>query len=276
MISEALSYLFHSISCPKYICKLGLLSQLIGIEARHKRCSQAWQEHLDKTKQALIEFSNDGGSRLIVFGAGLLNDIPLKELSESFEEVVLVDIFFLQSSINEIKKYKNVSFEELDLTGVLELAYRAYELFKKDKDITKLDDRLKNLASAKPNLVLGDFSHLASVNLLSQLPISIKEFFEKNDIEAGENFYQSLVKNHIEYLKELAREGKQVLLISDTEKEVLDLNGRLKLAESSLEGYELEEFGLENYSSWDWILAPEGELDKRYRLKLKVELVKAQ
>lgn len=272
MIQETLSYIVHSLLCPRYIKKMGLLTQIIGIQARHRRCSEAWQSHLDKTKQALVEFSAEGGSRLIVFGAGLLNDIPLKELSEKFKEVTLVDIFFLQSTINEIKRYKNVGFEELDVTGVMEQSYKAYEAFKKDKDITKFDDRLKNLTAFQPNFILGDFSHLASVNILSQLPISIKNFFEEKNIEAGENFYQALVKNHIDYLKSFARQGKEVLLISDTEKEVLDLNGSLKLAESSLEGYELEEFGLEKIQGWDWELAPEGELDKKYRLKLKVEL----
>lgn len=272
MIQETISYLFHSLLCPRYIYKMGLLSQIIGIQARYSRCSDAWQAHLDKTKEALIEFSKDGGSRLLVFGAGLLNDIPLKELSENFEEVTLVDIFFLQSTINEIKRYENVGFQELDITGVMKQSYEAYKAFKKDKDLTKLDDRLKNLAAFQPNFDFGDFSHLASVNILSQLPISIKNFFEEKNIEAGENFYQALVRNHIEYLKTFARQGKEVLLISDTEKEVLDLNGRLKLSESSLEGYELEEFGLEKSQGWDWDLAPEGELDKRYRLKLKVEL----
>lgn len=276
MIIETLSYFFHSLSCPKYIRKIGLLKELVAIDSRAKRCSEAWQEHLNKTKQALITFSEsvEPDSRLLVLGAGLLNDIPIKELSERFEEVILVDIFFLQSTINEIKRYPNLSFEEFDITGVLEIAYQAYLLYKEDKDIVKLDERLKNLTSLKPYFKLNDYglTHVASVNLLSQLALSIKGFFEAQDIELGENFYQSFVSNHIEYLKEFSKLGKKVLLITDVEKEVLDLNSRLKLSESSIEGLELEDFDLTQSASWDWDLAPKGEIDKKYSLKLRVEL----
>jgi hypothetical protein len=276
MIIETVSYCFHYFSCPKYIRDLGLLSELIAIESRYKRCSAAWQSHIDNTREALLAFSQSANknSKIMILGAGLLNDIPLQELSEKFKEVILVDIFFLQSTINTTKRFNNVRFEEADLTGQLELAYKAYLMFRKDKDLTKFDDRLRNLASLKPVYGLDyiEVTHVASVNVLSQLTMPLKNLFEQVNIEAGDNFYQALIKNHIEYLLGFAKLGKNILLISDIEKEVLDLSGQLKLAESSIEGVELEDYGLNIQDSWDWQLAPQGELDYPYSLKLKVQV----
>jgi hypothetical protein len=277
MIWEAVSYFFHSLSCPKYIRKLGLLSELIGIESRCKRCSSAWQDHINNTKDALLSFSLDVEklSSIMILGGGLLNDIPLEELSKRFKEVILVDVFFLQSTINLSKRFNNVRFEEADITGVLELVYKAYLMYKEDEDILKLDERLRNLSSMKPSYGLDrmEVTHVASVNLLSQLVMPLKNFFEKIDFEAGEGFYQSIVKNHIEYLLGFSNLGKKVLLVSDIEKEVLDLDGQLKLTESSIEGVDLEDYGLISVNSWDWQLAPKGELDSSYSLNLKVQAV---
>ena len=222
MIIETLKYCFHFISCPKYIRELGLLSDLIGIESRYSRCKQAWEPHLANSRRVILETAEGLKKRdsVIIFGAGSLHDVPLKELSEIFTEVHLVDIFFLQGTINEIKKYSNVEFHEVDVTGVLR---KAYEMV----NSKLLSSEIETLSKTIPKHFANDeFDLVISLNLLSQLPMAIKNYIEESNISRLKNnqifdyFYRSLILNHLIFLRSFALRGSKVLLISDTEKMV--------------------------------------------------------
>lgn len=274
MIVETFKYCFHSFLCPRYIKKLGLLSDLIGIESRYSRCKQAWQPHLDNSKRVILEAAQGlkKHDSVIIFGAGSLHDVPLKELSEIFTEVHLVDIFFLQAIINEIKRYHNVDFHEIDITGVLKKTYEACSK-------TTIANELETLSSSIPKHFINDeFDLVISLNLLSQLPMAIKNYFEKKaplsiEPSALSNFNTSIIKNHLSYLKSFASKGSKLLLISDTEKMVYDKNTELKACESSLEGLDESIFqGWEAIDEWTWDLAPTGELDSKYALQLKIKV----
>ncbi len=276
MIIETLKYCFHYISCPKYIRKLGLLSDLIGIESRYSRCKQAWKPHLENSRRMILETvqSLKKHDRVIIFGAGSLHDVPLKELSESFSEVHLVDIFFLQATINEVKGYSNVEFHELDITGVLRKAYEACST------PNTVMSELAIFSSFVPKHFMdNDFDLVVSLNLLSQLPLPIKNYIEKLNIQESKNnpkldqFYQSLILNHLNFLRSFAAKGSKVLLISDIEKMVYGAGSQLKASESSLEGLTEDIFqGWEILDSWNWDLAPLEELDSQYSLQLKIRV----
>jgi len=89
--------------------------------------------------------------RIVLLGAGLLNDVPIRELSEKFFEVILLDAFFLDSTLAQIKKYPNVKFIS--------------------KDISKIE-----------NLTDLDFDHLVSLNILSQLLLKEESIAIKQQI----------------------------------------------------------------------------------------------
>ncbi len=272
MIIEALKYAFHYVSCPEYVRKLGLLSDLVGIESRFSRCKKQWQPHLDNSKQTILDtaLAMKKRDRVLVLGAGSLHDLPLRELSGLFAEVHLVDIFFLQGTINEIKGYPNVDFHEVDVTGVLREAVGV---------VSKLGiDGLAELRmlskSVSKHFLDDEFDLVISLNLLSQLPHGIKKLCEELKIESLvlNDFYASLILNHLVYLRTFALRGARVLLISDTEKMVYDAARELKACESSLEGLDETIFmGWEAAADWVWDLAPLGELEKDYSLKLQVE-----
>lgn len=268
MILETLSYCFNSISCPKYIKELGLLQDLVGIESRYARHNSAWQEHLEKTKSIILTEALKLKKRdqILILGAGSLHDVPLKELSENFGEVHLVDIFFLQNTINKIRYYPNVDFHEVDISGVLR---RFYE---DPKNLLAISDLIPKHFLQDENIDL-----VVSLNLLSQLPLPVQNYYEKRKFNLAnfDKFLQALILNHLLYLKTFALNGKKVLLITDTEKQVYDVDDKLQLAESSLQGLDTNIFnGFEAIDQWTWELAPLGELAKDFAMKLKVQGLK--
>jgi hypothetical protein len=282
VIIETLKYGFHSFFCPRYIKKLGLLSDLIGIESRYSRCKQDWKPHLENTKRVIIKTAQGlkKHDSVIIFGAGSLHDVPLKELSALFREVHLVDIIFLQGTINEIKRYSNVEFHELDITGVLKKA-QEWSTVNGQRSTASSLETIKNLSSTVPKHFVNDhFDLVISLNLLSQLPMAIKNYIEKKlpltvDRSPFTHFYRSLILNHLISLESFASSGSQVLLISDTQKQVSKNSSEALLTESSLEGSEENIFqDWKAIDEWIWVLAPNGELEKDYALNLRVKAFK--
>jgi len=277
MIAEFLSYVFHALCCPKHIREIGILQELIGVEARADRLKHSWQEHLDLTKSFIVDqASNSDRNKVVIFGAGLVNDIPLKELSERFKEVVLVDLIFMQSTINKIKYFDNVSFIELDVSGNLKSLYQAVQEFKSSGNLQDLNSRMNSLMNFIPDYFITDseVSLVVSLNLLSQLPLCVEQWLEKQKI----NFdflplYKSFITNHLEYLQRLHSKHKNIVLITDTQKQILNHEHQLVAAESSIKDLIVADYlpQAKLLKSWNWLLAPLGELDTKYQLQLNVD-----
>jgi hypothetical protein len=71
----------------------GVAAEQAAIVARYLRRRQEWRPHLARCRGFLAEAARAGGrqDRAVVLGSGALLDIPLRELSRRFREVVLVD-----------------------------------------------------------------------------------------------------------------------------------------------------------------------------------------
>lgn len=269
MLSEAIEYFYNSIFCPSYIKELGLLHEIVAIKARHARCKDGWQTHLEKSRELILERAQ-GKKKILVFGAGLLYDFPLDELEKLGCEITLVDIFFLQSSLAEIKRSDNVHFIQHDVTELLE------EVYKFSLKPLKLVARLKNLQFKIPESFIDDgYDLVISLNLASQLALPLKNYFEKLPIKDEnlssvlEPFYKSIAFNHFKYLEKFKKQGADVLALCDYEKRVFDKAGDLKAREESLDLSKTNE-NFKQIASWDWQVAPYGELEKEYRLELQV------
>lgn len=278
MIQEYLSYFFHSLCCPKYVRELGVLHELVAIESRAKRCTKAWHHHRDRTKSMILEqiATLKNRRKVLILGAGLLNDVPLKELAESFSEVVLLDLIFMQSTISETKKYNNVNFVELDVTDSLKHIYYSVQRFRRDQNLLEFAANVELLLEQVPQHYLfdSDLDLVISLNLLSQLPLALGQWLEKQKINYDfAAFKRSLVINHLRYLQQLSANGKFVLLISDTGKEVLSKDGLVLESESSIEGVNIPDYfvSAKSLCDWDWLLAPLGEIDPKYQMQLHVE-----
>jgi len=191
--------------------------------------------------------------KAVIFGSGMLFDVPLSELSANFAQVVLVDVVH---PLGAGWRLANVTALAADVTGTAEpvyrLAHRGGEPLPRIAPQTFCDD-------AEVDLV-------ASVNLLSQLAyipckyLADAGVYPKEEISA---FGRDVVQAHIDYLKRLPG---VVALICDRERLTLDRSGTLTERLSALRGVQLPWTGEE----WTWDLAPRPEASPSYSYQRRV------
>lgn len=249
MLGEWITYL--TTPCPRHVRDMGYLRDLIGVEARYRRCRQAWAGHLENTRAAILESAAAcrGRRRAVVLGSGPLYDVPLGELSARFEEVVLVDIVHLRHP----RRPPNVRSESRDLSGVA-------------RDLHAWVGRRRDGFPPVPraDLPVAGADLVVSCNLLSQLPQLPLEYAGR-DGEGAEAFARALIANHLEAL---GRCEGTVCLITDTERLIHD-GERVIDREDSLHGVVLPASRRE----WTWDIAPPPEVDRRYGQRLTIRVV---
>ncbi len=243
---------------PRHLRRMGYVRELRALGARQDRCRAAWGPHLERTRAVIVEAATrcDRRRTALVVGSGLLYDVPLTELSRTFDRVVLADVVHLARARRQAACFPNVSLAALDVTGVVEDCYTLAR--------TRTDTPLPR----RPVDVLGGqrFDLVASVNVLSQLPVLPNDLLSRRirsltdaDIAA---FSRALVENHLDWL---CASAEVACLVADLER--LHCEGtRIAHREGSLWGVELPPGGQE----WIWELAPRPEIDFRLDVRHRV------
>lgn len=239
---------------------MGFLKSTIQVRSRYERCKQAWAGHLGRTRECILKAAElaPGRRKAVLFGAGLLHDIPLAELSGMFEEVWLVDIVHSLPSRISARGYGNVKLVELDVTGVMsELA----ALRRSPKRALPISEPCRFLDD--PRL---DFA--VSVNLLSQLPWVPGRFLGGTRPESEVSGFQAhLIRAHLEYLKRLP--GRTALITDTFWRAEASAGGGVGgdvPVWDVLSGVALPE----PESAWDWLIAPAPERDEELDYIAKV------
>jgi hypothetical protein len=240
---------------PRVLRAMGYLSEQSSIQARHDRCRRAWEPHLERTKAVLRAATARCPARrkAVIFGSGMLSDVPLAELSAGFGEVLLVDV---AHPLGPGWRFANVRAVALDVTGTAEAVYRAAH------------DPKAPLPRVRPEFFCDDaeVDLVASVNLLSQLPAVPCQYLADaaaHSAEAVAAFGRGLVEAHVEYLPRLPG---VVALVCDLERLTLDRQGRPVERASALRGVTLPWRGEE----WVWDLAPRPEADPDFSYRRRV------
>lgn len=259
MLAELLLSL-RTRSC-KIARKSGLLNEQIAIHFREKRCRPEWIAHRQKC-QSFISDSIDSikhKERVLILGSGHFHEIPLKKLSDTFGEVIAVDIVHLPHARSLANSLPNVRLVEQDLTQWL------YKLV--NKPISKAGWLDIDIPTYFQN---QHFDLVISANLLSQIHLAPKRKLEEiaskhliTEIEIN-NFCQEITDAHLKYL--LNFKNSKVLLISDVETTILNKEKVI-----------IEKYSLDYKSqlptpqkTWTWNVAPLGEISKEYSLQMKV------
>lgn len=228
---------------------LGFLTSSIQVRARYKRCKAAWLPHLHRTQAAILEAAEraPGRRKALLFGAGMLHDIPLRGLAARFEEVVLADIVHSIPTRIAALRFSNVRLLTMDVTGVMH----------------KLPHLRKNpgasLPSCRPGAFLGDdrLDLTVSVNLLSQLGWVPGRYLEGVWPEAEVGAFQTeLVLAHLDYLRRLP--GHTALLTDVEWTERPRGGGAVERSWNVLQGVHLPEPDWR----WDWEIAPAPERER--------------
>lgn len=225
---------------------MGFLTSTLQVQARYRRCRRAWEPHLAQTRRVILDAARHRPVRrkAVILGAGLLHDIPLRELAGMFREVILVDIVFPWSSRLTAARFRNVRCLAADVTGIVHAL--------------ALDPALP-LPDSTPALFLDDpeVDLTASVNLLTQLPIIPSRYLQRHrarDHVALAVWSGRLQAAHLTYLRSLAG---RVVLITDGEAMHRDRRGAIIERWSNLHGLELPSPS----ATWEWNLAPAPEAD---------------
>jgi hypothetical protein len=235
-------------TCPPAARQLGLLREHEDIAKRHARVRAAWAPHLAACRQVILETAElcPLRRRALVIGAGDCLDVPVAELAEMFEEVVLADIVTSAEVRRWEKKFpKRVSGANWDASGALASLAAA-------RETVAAHEASEIFAQADPGPPPGgepDF--IVSANCISQLGLvpghSLPAYAKDKGLP--ERCAKAAARRHLAWLEQ--QPGVRVLL-ADVARLDVGPDGR-QLKKETLH----ERFGLPKPdSTWRWDLAP--------------------
>ena len=251
MIAEFIESLLTP--APQWAKGMNFLHEAIAIEARARRCRDAWIPHQKHTKEAILNAIQtcDQHRTVLVVGSGACLDIPLAELAETFERVILIDIVH-PLKVKRLGR-QNVVHVTLDITGQMESLYHNPE--------TLPERYVPDIYHDCP-----DIDVVLSVNLASQLPVMPLKYLAhklSHDVNELDRFAKNLMKAHFTWLSRFTCTSA---LICDTAWERLDVKGKLIEWDDPL-------FGLiaqRPMREWLWDVAPTQETGTEYSRRNRV------
>lgn len=257
MILELITYL--RTRCPDYVRKMGYLYQAIALRERYRRRARSWQPHLEKTKSFIQTAATNCKNRkkIVLLGSGLLLDVPLEFLAQSFEEVILVDVVHLPEIKKRIKRFANVRTLQKDVTNVADNVFRA------------INEGRNTLPLHSPDIPEMDqnTSMVVSLNILSQLSAVPQDYIIKKEMDIDEQALTSWCDEIREaHYRALQNLGCDVCLIADHAYVYKDREGRVIEQGSTVGNMSLPKPD----ASWWWEIAPLGEASKKSSKELFV------
>ncbi|MBA3002374.1 MAG: hypothetical protein FP813_00720 [Desulfurivibrio sp.] len=251
--------------CPRYLRRMGFLREQLAIEDRYQRNRASWEPHLTRSRAAILAAADSCTLHrtALILGGGLINDIPLAELAERFQQVVLADILHLPRNRRKAEAVApNITCLDFDCTGAVEKLYQAGNTLADEPAITLF----RHASPTLPPALASGCDLTVSVNLASQLGYLPAKWLAKGrprDDDFSLHLRRAAALCHLEWLQALPGErlliGDRALVVrgldeSEVEREVL-------LGEGDLES---------PCDSWVWKFAPAPEWDKRHHLELEV------
>lgn len=262
MILEALNWI--ATPAPGWSRQAGYLKELIAMQARHRRWRKQWAPHHMASRAAIRAAMAQCRRRrhALIYGSGLLGDIPLAELAETFDRVTLVDVAHLWPQRLAARRHANVRMIERDVSGVaLGLLH----------GVAMGADRIPE---PKPNPPedRASVDFVVSANLLSQMAVVPIRFLSQRfplSTAAANAYARDIATAHLDHLNgfECVR-----CLIADTERRVVARDGKVQQTETQLPGVSLPPHD----ASWWWDLAPFGEISKTSCLQARVVAITMQ
>ncbi len=215
----------------KIVKKFGFKSDQAGIISRYFNEENNWDIHLKNTKDFILESASDKNKNTcLITGSGWCLDVPVKELSEIFDKVILADIIHPREIVHKMKRFPGVEFLTLDISGILE---PLYQYNKKNIEKGHLYDFLKDhndvsfIKECNPDFIV-------SANILSQLAYFPSKYIERYGLSSKKEqilIRELIEKRHLEMLPK----GKSALITDYYESEynltgeVINENERLSI-----------------------------------------------
>jgi hypothetical protein len=240
MLAEVLAWLLTPATLDAR--RTGHLTAAVSLWSRARRCRTDWADH-EAHCGAVVARALDGlpvRRTCLVLGSGLMRDVSLARLAESFDKVILVDVVHLWPIRLAARRFPNVRLVDLDITGTTDLLLgRA----------TGLADPLARFR-ADPTIDL-----VISANCLSQLALTPVERVRRRGglpLIRFPDLGRRIVEGHLDALR---RFSARVCLLTDDEGLDVGANGEILDRYDLLEGVTLPPAD----DDWQWTLAPLGE-----------------
>jgi hypothetical protein len=241
--------------------RMGYYGYQRGLIYRHLNQEGGWDEHLQRCRDYILNsIESIKPEKVTILGSGWLLDLPLAEICEKAQKVVLIDIVHPPEVAKQVKDLKNVSLVEADVTGGLVLEVwnkvRSQSLFRKISSVSEL-----TLPDYVPE---NDPGMVISLNILTQLESLIVDFLKrKTRINENElRILRSEIQNkHLAFLQKHTS-----ILISDTEEEFIGKNGNSNVVPTLLTS--LPEGT--NAKKWTWGFDLKGSDFNTSRSRMKV------
>jgi hypothetical protein len=226
------------------LARLGLKGDAVALWSRATRCRAAWAPHEARChatiRAAMADL--DRPHTALVLGSGLVRDVPLDDLVERFEHVVLVDAVHLWPARRRARHPK-VELVTADLSGVA--AWLAGQA----------DGRLDPLAAFRDD---PRIEFVVSANMLSQLPMAVEAWRERHPGRL-KGLPADMVRRIVAWhLEDLAGLRGRVCLLTDVRHREIARDGKVIDETDLLEGETLPEPD----DAWDWEVAPRGEVSR--------------
>ena len=92
MIAELL--VWGGVAAPPSARKLGYARAAVSLWSRRRRCAGLWREHEARSRDFALKVAKSSRryDTVWLFGAGLLADLPLQELSGLFRRILVFDL----------------------------------------------------------------------------------------------------------------------------------------------------------------------------------------
>ena len=241
MIEELIAW--ARLDCLPAAQRLGLRREAAALAVRHRRLRTHWADHIAQTRAALLASARrsaaapDAPRRAWIMGAGLLQDVPLRELLDLFETIDLVDVCFGPAARAAVRRHPDqVRCVRQDVSGVL-------------------DDLSRDPRRAAP--VMPADAWCASVNLLSQLPLlPCAALLDRGAADAEvERYGRAMQRAHVDALGQVPH-ACLIIEYAQTRADAPD-----EVLQPGLPD-RLFSDGWTAGSRWHWPLNPEGEADE--------------
>jgi hypothetical protein len=187
---------------------MGYFSDQKGIMNRYLRESGAWESHLAKSRQYILDFlKKNKPGKVAILGSGWLLDVPLEELAEFSSELILIDIHHPRQIRHKLRRYSNLVFLDYEISGGT--AYEVYDLVKgKGGDLHEI-----KYPGFKEEI---EADYFVSLNILDQLDTLIVDYLKKFQtwpVEDINELRKNIQEAHIESLPK----GKSCMITDITE-----------------------------------------------------------
>lgn len=235
--------------CPRWARRLGLVYEHAAIAGRHRRMRRAWAPHLAASREVILEGAAlcRSNTRALIIGAGDCLDVPVDELAERFESVVLADVVISPVARALARRHRGrVHCAGWDATGALE----------------KLDKICDSVVSAGARRIFeeadpgpppgGEPDLVVSANCMSQLGLVPSHGLPAAAVDDAlpDRCGTIAARKHLTWLAQ--RTGAVRVLVADTARLDLGPDGRERRRENLVAHLPLRRPD----RAWRWDLAP--------------------